>query len=636
MSKAEETVQKILDIALPDLIQTMEGYQSKLSTGHVAALRGLLTDYAMISLGLKQGRTAWPLPVGCGKTQSIVSFISACHQLGLTGVSVLISEEKIEALCDLKRDLMAKGVPEDVIGLEHSKKFSVSEAGTIVDGEHEAPKPGYASLPRTPDYAERPFLLMTHEKLKITRHIADYNTFNGDERSLLIWDESLLKSRGRHLLVSDVDDSLGVLQRRVDGGSNSMAAEVSSYLSECFEALSDADGKALTFPTKTDAEREAYKRVVREVLNKDSRGMNHMKVKCLTTFVDFTQETLRRVDVGQSRGLITYSLLIPDHLQRVVILDASHVIRALVKEDKTIMAADNYETVKMFSNVQIKQLKQPGGWHTMGEIKAGAPQIKALVDDLLKQTAGDAILIFTYKPKGYNTNHRKFIESALRQQGVDPDQMVEVEVRGELVQRHRFNWLTWGRETGLSKFSFCTHVYAFGIYRRSLVDLSASLAGQLTNLNGSKVENHSTLKEIERTEMFHCLLQACGRGSERETIEGEAKPMKASFIAQEDFSDLFELAMPGATIEEWVSPHFPKDGIVESAVVRINEALKRISPKSDEVAVRILKVNSDSSEVNRRTFNKAINIVGQTNKLWRRERRSFVRVDCGFGMSAAT
>lgn len=161
MSHAEDTVQSIMDIALPDLIETLEKNQSKLSVDHVAALRNLLTDCARTALGLQTGRVAWPLSVGCGKTQSIVSFIYACNKLGLKDVSVMVAQEKVEALCDLKGYLLDKGVPEKEIGLGHSYKFNEAFAEEYRQTD-KWPQPGYASRPSTPSYADRRFLLLTH------------------------------------------------------------------------------------------------------------------------------------------------------------------------------------------------------------------------------------------------------------------------------------------------------------------------------------------------------------------------------------------------------------------------------------------------------------------------------------------
>lgn len=63
-------------------------------------------------------------------------------------------------------------------------------------------------------------------------------------------------------------------------------------------------------PEKSPHELEAYGKVVRKVLASDGGGLNGRHADCLIAFLEFTQEALRRVDVGQSRGFITYDLLI--------------------------------------------------------------------------------------------------------------------------------------------------------------------------------------------------------------------------------------------------------------------------------------------------------------------------------------
>jgi hypothetical protein len=51
------------------------------------------------------------------------------HQLKKANLSVAISASQVEALCQLKRDLIDNGVPEQEIGLVHSYKFDPAKIG---------------------------------------------------------------------------------------------------------------------------------------------------------------------------------------------------------------------------------------------------------------------------------------------------------------------------------------------------------------------------------------------------------------------------------------------------------------------------------------------------------------------------
>ena len=66
-------------------------------------------------------RWAFGLPTGMGKSRAIISFCRALAALKLNHVSVAVSAAKVEALCQMKRDMIAAGIPSDRIGLIHSK-----------------------------------------------------------------------------------------------------------------------------------------------------------------------------------------------------------------------------------------------------------------------------------------------------------------------------------------------------------------------------------------------------------------------------------------------------------------------------------------------------------------------------------
>jgi superfamily II DNA or RNA helicase len=76
-----------------------------------------------MACGETTGRIAFDLPTGCGKTQSVIAWCQAVYQMQ-TGHSAVIATSKVEELCNIKRKLMAKGMPEDSIGLIHSKQHS--------------------------------------------------------------------------------------------------------------------------------------------------------------------------------------------------------------------------------------------------------------------------------------------------------------------------------------------------------------------------------------------------------------------------------------------------------------------------------------------------------------------------------
>ena len=131
------------------LILKLYLYGNRPSLAQYDALWKLCKAYSDMAIGRIRGRFAFPLTCGAGKTLSVIAFCQALRLLQLRGtrpdmdrVSVLVSASKVEALCQLKRDLLKAGVPEDWIGLYHSYQYHPDKIG----------EDGYASEPDTGDY----------------------------------------------------------------------------------------------------------------------------------------------------------------------------------------------------------------------------------------------------------------------------------------------------------------------------------------------------------------------------------------------------------------------------------------------------------------------------------------------------
>ena len=134
--------------------------------------------------GKLQGRVAFGIPTGCGKTRAIIEAAAAIHHADAP-FSLVVCASRIEALCTMKRDMVKCGIPADMIGLMYSQ-----------------PKKGAYSLPRTDDNQNRRFLLVSHQRLREReQNIDQYNTFRGKQRDILVYDESLLVSDIEHFLV---------------------------------------------------------------------------------------------------------------------------------------------------------------------------------------------------------------------------------------------------------------------------------------------------------------------------------------------------------------------------------------------------------------------------------------------------
>ena len=173
----------------PDALRAFEIQQERAeshgqvwSERHAQAIRELHQSYALTALGLTQGRMAWPLAVGTGKTESVVAFVVAQYERSLRGLpplTLLVCMERVSQLSDLYRAIRDAGVPESFVALYHRKSEAEVETEKLV-----AP----ASLDAISGF---PVLLATHSlMLRGESNIAALNRYGDGERRLVVWDES--------------------------------------------------------------------------------------------------------------------------------------------------------------------------------------------------------------------------------------------------------------------------------------------------------------------------------------------------------------------------------------------------------------------------------------------------------------
>jgi len=284
--------------------------------------------------GVSHGRLAYPLFAGGGKTQSIVAWLWAIHELGLDHISIAVCASKVEALCDLKRDFIRNGIPKHKIGLIHSYQYRPEMAKSFLNGDGEL-RPNFASEPSTNENDDKPFLLCTHNLVKGRGGIDRFNLYKDQPRSLLLWDESLLQSESRGIRKDLLQSALGwfVPLNNDVNGTRKKAVEFAKTAIEQINAElrnqkdNDAEPEIINLPKLSHEEIREYKAVF---------GTNDI-VSPIRELLEVSLNDLRVIGTGiQSGGILQYEIMVPDELKNIIILDASHKIRELSLLDKTI------------------------------------------------------------------------------------------------------------------------------------------------------------------------------------------------------------------------------------------------------------------------------------------------------------
>ena len=595
------------------------------SDDHAHAFRELHQAYVLIGKGMDLGRVAWPLAVGTGKTQSLVAFALAQSSATIP-LSLLVCMERVDQIAILQRDMVAAGVPPEMIGVYHRKTTrEVAEENLV------------ASVPLG-SVGNYPFLLATHAlMLRGEDSIATINTYQGRGRDLVVWDESLIKSQGRHFDLADIEGALGVLRPLVayttsDDERDARAAV--EFIGSCLGQLRDEFQRTLAgeaarvieVPKLTAEDDMRYRTGIIEAL-KQGNVLRVESRQRLAEFIEHVQRPVRVVPYLENNrriGVIHYLTRIPESLSRLVILDASHNIRLLTgKHDSTVWTTIADCRIKSFRNVRVTHIVQGAGREKLDTDlpKFASTTVTKLLGTLQNYPKADSAIIVTFKPSAsdvkLNKSHAKHLKRHMRKVGIDPD------------ERHaggkpRFVFLTWGQHIGVSKYAYCRHVLCVGVLRRDTFDIASQIVGQRDDLLSPEASNAQEVKQVVVSEMFHNVIQAAGRGDCRTTRRGEAMPMTLTLLCSEVFEpEWWDEAMPDCvvTVQHPGQRARAEQHVQDSKAIM--DALLALPLSIERIASKTLKVTAGLSSMRADVYSRLLAKLAVTG--WARDGRGFIR-----------
>ena len=330
------TLDRLTALALEITTTNLHKFGNQLSQQHIGELSAMLLGMSELARGKRTGRYAYDLDCGLGKTQAVVGLCAAIHQLKLDKISVAVSASQVEALCQLKRELLANGIPPEKIGLTLSYRHDSADPMTK--------RNGYASEPRTEDNDLRQFQLVTHARVKGGREALDqYARYKGKRRSLLVYDESLIISEPTIINVLELEQAWGYVRPSVSRRRRNtpVARRLCDYMDATIKAIQDElDRQASTGVSAEPITLEVLKADDLEALKNTIPGKGRFP-ELLRRLLDMSQERLRAVYTGHGdyEGVVMYDITVPSELENMAILDASYPIRLLEKMDTNIIRA---------------------------------------------------------------------------------------------------------------------------------------------------------------------------------------------------------------------------------------------------------------------------------------------------------
>jgi hypothetical protein len=605
------------------LVSDLEGHGNTLSDMHRAALFELVDSLAGYCTGHQQGRKAFPLPTGMGKTSAVVAFVAALHRLGYV-VPVSVAASKVEALCAMKRDLLAHGVPVESIGLKHA----VPEASEPSTGSE-----------------SRLVQLVTHARVRSGRDFELFGTHKGQPRALMVYDETLMRADAFAFRARAFFSAVAVLAVEAEGTAGAQLGQLVGYLQDSAARLRgtlaelqeqgdpNSNGAAVELAELDPATIQAY----RDLVARHGGVLRGFEAD-LRDLLALSQDTLRVVSSEQGDGVVTAREAVPAALRNVVVLDASAPIRELARLDPTVEVIESFSAadLKSFEAVEVRQLLSPGGRSTVSySLRADRQETSAVareVADIIRDgwDREQAFLVFTFVRRG-RLDLVEELTRDLRRAGVD---VGAVTPEG----KPRVNLLTWGSETSLNGYEHCTAVVMAGVLHRSHLDLAAAVRGQAGHL--AEPTPSSRIRELVESEIAHCIYQGASRGSCRRTDQGRARPMRLWFIHRSPgIRALLDRVMPGA-VWSYPEPRHLKKAAADSKAAQLLGHLLvhlRTLPETvDKVSSRALKEGMQlvKDKATEHAFTRAVGLLDLDAHGWCLEGRSLVRGAVAHGFSS--
>lgn len=606
--------EKLTSTAYNLLINHLEQNGNRISDLHRQALQAMLEIMTGYATGSISGRRAFSLGTGCGKTSAIIAWITALHRLGYHWVSVSVSASKVEALCDLKRQLMLLGVPERLIGIKHSVRD--------------------ASLPSTDD-DDLPYQLVTHARVHGGNDKPLFVEHKGQTRALMIYDESLIRSDSEVISERNLRMEAAALKEHVRGREiEALHIPLFNFLdgaiSTIRNALDQYKRNATTSPVITIGAPEWVDLDgFRSLLGKGHQW------ETIRRLLDVVGSPLRLLLTKQDEGLVWYQISVPPELSNILILDASYPIRELVKMDSSILDSSPayIREVKRFDRVTVYQMKHPSGRQTTSD-NFGKRWLKDRtmskeITQVIEQVPKDkSILVFTFKPRAKEIDIPSVILRDLEDAGIDtkartPD--------GEA----RINILTWGDETSLNSYSHCEIVILAGLLHMPHLTIASRIIGQQDSYAVST--SHKQVEEVLDSEIAHSVYQAISRGACRVVEDGQAKPMEVYlFHSKANIQSALQSIMPGLKWNVWI-PTFANEDSKHSEIDIKAMEIKAYLDKQPEQRIKVpTKEIRDALGLNihidklRKVYDRAIQKVCCSG-LWQRHGQSLIRIGQMFG-----
>ena len=151
------------------------------------------------------------------------------------------------------------------------------------------------------------------------------------------------------------------------------------------------------------------------------------------------------------------------------------------------------------------------------------------------------------------------------------------------------------------------------------MDLAGNLAGQLEDLSSDEVTNHSRVSQMQASEQFYRLQQLIGRGTTRQTVDGEAGDAWVKVYDHGNFEPFIQRALPGCTwqVHERATHaqnvhHKQRQGRKSAVRVTAEQAgVRFLESRADKVMVSEVTALPELQSLTRRARQRILKSIGE-------------------------
>ncbi len=521
-----------------DIVSTLRGYGVSVTEAHEQSVRGFVNLLIAMYEGSATGWYAISIPVGGGKTQTLLHFIKYLYEHDKKiSFPISVAFEKIKEIESAAEWLMDKGVPEDFFQVVH----------------HKVPDVNMENLPNVP------VILHTHQKLSGSSYLDDYFKYDGKIRKLLIYDESMLNALVHSESTSDISSKLSRFQRAYDL-KEELQKKIPEEICKFFQAFNKMieqkekvlrGGIAKEVPLTPDTSALAgfkYLDLVRysRIIEAELEETDLYRTLLLAAYAPSALSKMSLVqDQGKPAILVMKEILDSD-IENIVTTDASREFRRLFKYT-------NRPDGKKVRIYNIENFRQDDELGVIGiPLKSGRDSIRKAFDDDPKGNAylneiagivrkhndnqkertamnggndvGPAKYLFFY-PKTLKTIP-SLVELRLIKEG-----LIKAGEADELL-----HFETFGRETATNEYKDCEVIVFIGLNHKPKHTIKALLAGE--RFLG---DPDTVLRDVETGEFLQQLQQGIGRGTLR---KGERQVVYFFHHDIDMFADAIQKAFP--------------------------------------------------------------------------------------------